>query len=746
MKTIRSIFSVLLTAAVMTLSACGGGSNDVKLTLSVQPTTMSFEAAAASSTANITSNTSWTATPGADWISVSPSSGSGNGEVKISVNANTGNMRSAIVTIAAKGVTSKQVSVTQMSAGETSLVPISSESDGTKRASTTYQLLVYSFCDSNGDGIGDFAGITSKMDYFDALGVTGLWLSPIHPSSSYHAYDVTDYYSVNPLYGTEADFKAMIDAAHAHGIEIYLDYVLNHSGKDNLWFKQALADASSPYRDYYFISSKPSSDYSKFPMLTGTKYNAGEWKQATSASATLTIKKTDEAESTGNSNWNLWFWQEGKDGEALKFKDNGDGTYSLVKKISGNCGMLVRKYLNWDAGSKYGAAGSPTLKEGEALTLAADGTDINFTGNGSNYRIELANVSGAETIYYMGCFSDWMPDLNYGDLSTCETYPSFVDIAASADKWINMGVDGLRLDAVKHICGGISSWNNASNRTFLKKWYDHCNATYKAAGHSGDMFMVGEVFNEYNDSGAPYKTYLEALPSVFDFSFWWRLSEALNKYNGSSFVSNLAAQEKVYDEAGGIASLKLSNHDEDRTGEVLGKSAAKEKQAAAILLTAPGKPFIYQGEELGYYGSKGGGDEYVRTPMNWNGGAWADGQLSGKIVSELKGKAYSVDAQDSDANSILKVYKDFSGVRNTYPAMAEGSMTACSFAESAIAAWYMSDSAGNRMLVVHNVSNATKTIKVSDDMSKPVAVLGSGTVSSGNLTLFANSSVVFKLY
>ena len=84
---------------------------------------------------------------------------------------------------------------------------------------------------------------------------------------------------MNPLYGTEADFKAMIDAAHAHGIEIYLDYVLNHSGKGNPWFKQALADASSPYRDYYFISSKPSSDYSKFPMLTGTSYNSGEWKQ-----------------------------------------------------------------------------------------------------------------------------------------------------------------------------------------------------------------------------------------------------------------------------------------------------------------------------------------------------------------------------------------------------------------------------------------------------------------------------------
>ncbi|MBQ4175227.1 MAG: hypothetical protein II597_10590, partial [Prevotella sp.] len=70
-----------------------------------------------------------------------------------------------------------------------------------------------------------------------------------HPSDSYHAYDVTDYFSVNPLYGTEQDFKDLIDAAHAKGIKIYMDYVLNHSGKGNAWFKEALADPSSPYRD-----------------------------------------------------------------------------------------------------------------------------------------------------------------------------------------------------------------------------------------------------------------------------------------------------------------------------------------------------------------------------------------------------------------------------------------------------------------------------------------------------------------
>ncbi len=88
---------------------------------------------------------------------------------------------------------------------------------GQKQGNITYQLLIYSFADSDGDGIGDFNGIKSKLDYLDALGVSAIWLSPAHPADSYHGYDVQDYSAVNPKYGTEADFKALIDAAHAKG-------------------------------------------------------------------------------------------------------------------------------------------------------------------------------------------------------------------------------------------------------------------------------------------------------------------------------------------------------------------------------------------------------------------------------------------------------------------------------------------------------------------------------------------------
>ncbi|MBR2225717.1 MAG: hypothetical protein IJ884_08075, partial [Bacteroidales bacterium] len=271
--------------------------------------------------------------------------------------ANTGEDRTGSITV--KGSSTVTVSVVQSGR----ILP------NPESFATTYQLLIYSFADSDGDGVGDFKGIQNKLDYLESLGIKALWLSPAHPSDSYHAYDVTDYYTVNPLYGTEQDFKNLIDAAHAKGIKIYMDYVLNHSGKGNTWFKEALADPSSKYRDYYFFSSNPSVDYKNFPMLSGTTYQSGEWKLTTSGSPKLTISKTSDKISTGNCDWNLWFWQEGKDGQALRFTDNHDGTYTLVIEVIDNCGMLVRKYMNWDAGSKFGASGSGTLTEGKEMDL-----------------------------------------------------------------------------------------------------------------------------------------------------------------------------------------------------------------------------------------------------------------------------------------------------------------------------------------------------------------------------------------
>ena len=98
-----------------------------------------------------------------------------------------------------------------------------------------YSLFVRSFADSDGDGTGDFDGITEQLDYLYDLGIRGLWLLPVFPSPSYHGYDVDDYYDVNPDYGTMQDFEELLAACHERGISVMLDITFNHSSSTNKW-------------------------------------------------------------------------------------------------------------------------------------------------------------------------------------------------------------------------------------------------------------------------------------------------------------------------------------------------------------------------------------------------------------------------------------------------------------------------------------------------------------------------------
>ena len=117
-----------------------------------------------------------------------------------------------------------------------------------------YIIYPESFKDSNGDGIGDLNGITSKLDYLKDLGVNLLWICPIFKSPmDDNGYDVSDYYQINPEYGTNADFDNLIKQAHARGIHILIDFVLNHTSDQHAWFQKALKDPNSEERDYYFF-------------------------------------------------------------------------------------------------------------------------------------------------------------------------------------------------------------------------------------------------------------------------------------------------------------------------------------------------------------------------------------------------------------------------------------------------------------------------------------------------------------
>ena len=136
-----------------------------------------------------------------------------------------------------------------------------------------YEIFVYSFCDSNGDGIGDLQGVISKLDYLEELGVNGIWFMPIHPSQSYHKYDVRDYYDIDPDYGTLEDMEQLLAACSERGIKVITDLVLNHTGNDHEWFQTACDYLRSlpagaepdldacPYVGYYYFSRESGPNY-----------------------------------------------------------------------------------------------------------------------------------------------------------------------------------------------------------------------------------------------------------------------------------------------------------------------------------------------------------------------------------------------------------------------------------------------------------------------------------------------------
>ena len=715
------------------------------VTFTVQPSSLEFTAAGGSQSLALTTDSqSWKATVSSgEWATVSPASGTGSRTLTVTVPAHEGERRMVTVSFSdasgAKG--SAIVSIVQDAASEVgTIVPNPAAFDNKKRASTTYQLLIYSFADSNGDGVGDFKGIQDKLDYLDGLGVAALWLSPAHPTSSYHGYDVDDYYTVNPLFGTEQDFKNLIDAAHARDIKIYMDYVLNHSGSNNSWFKQALADPSCKYRDYYVFSDNPTADVAagKIDNYGGAKTpGMGEWHSITSGdkgykgrlhfkldwnAKTITVTESTEAAQTSNASAKIWLYF----GDNVGLYETSSNVYEITYEVNTSWGFLVRtSTTSWDNGTKWGGNGG-------AITL---GTPYSLNSNPAN-----DIIFGGSTSYYFASFATSMPDLNYGPYASASESGAFQDIAATADKWIKLGVDGFRLDAVIW----IYQEQVMANQSFLKQWYDHCNATYQAQGHSDSIFMVGEAWKDHNTE----KLYYKGIPSCFEFEYFDLLTKAVSG-NAGNYVTtvNRYLSDHSSQRTDAITSLFMTNHDQNRAAESLGRNAAKEKQAAAMLLTTPGKPFIYQGEELGYYGKKDGGDEYVRTPVLWDnaGKDCAKKGVNNKVDNAMLTSSISVEAQDADANSLLTVYKTWSRLRNTYPALDDGTMTVAPCNGSTVAAWYMTGTDGSKLLVIHHGGATANAITVSDDMSHPIALLGTASVSGKTLKLGANSSVVFQL-
>ncbi|MBQ6508407.1 MAG: hypothetical protein IJI07_02935 [Flexilinea sp.] len=145
------------------------------------------------------------------------------------------------------------------------IVPVSGEDGSAMFVNNWYEIFVRSFQDSNGDGLGDLPGVIERLDYLEDMGYNGIWLMPVMPSPSYHKYDVTDYLSIDPEYGSLADMQRLVSEVHARGMKIILDLPLNHSSLQHPWFLAA-AEAIYSGKDSTFI------DYYNFRQSPGDKY------------------------------------------------------------------------------------------------------------------------------------------------------------------------------------------------------------------------------------------------------------------------------------------------------------------------------------------------------------------------------------------------------------------------------------------------------------------------------------------
>ena len=399
-----------------------------------------------------------------------------------------------------------------------------------------YEIFVRSFYDSDGDGTGDFQGLTEKLDYLndgnptttDDLGITGIWLMPINVSPSYHGYDVTDYYDINPDYGTLDDFKIFLEEAHNRGIAVIMDLVINHSSSRHPWF-EASTDPSSEYRDFY------------------------NWQDTRPPSA----------------DWHKW---------------------------------------------------NPTDD------------------------------------YYYGLFWEGMPDLNLSNETVTK------EIYQIAEFWLSdIGVDGFRLDAAKHL---IEDGANISNTPETHEWWKGFRTFYEDV--SPNAMTIGEIW----DISANVIEYLEGdeLDLAFNFDLAATYVRAANTGISTQLNTIISKDAERY------PSLQfgsfLTNHDQNRLMSQI-KDEDKNKIAAALMLTGPGVPFLYYGEEIGMVGSKP--DENIRTAMQWTNKANA-GFTTGRpwrINDDYFGNV-SVSYQTEKSDSLLSWYRQLIHLRNEHAALRVG--------------------------------------------------------------------------
>lgn len=454
-----------------------------------------------------------------------------------------------------------------------------------------YEIFVRSFCDSNGDGIGDLNGIISKLDYLADLGIEAIWLTPIHPSPSYHKYDVVDYYDIEPEYGTMDDFRRLLAGAHERGIAIYLDLIVNHTSTLHPWFQEARESKDNPYRHFYW-----------------------------------------------------WMTQDQIDHLGISERETSDDSQIVYP---------------WHANP------------------------------------------GDEEKYY-GLFYKGMPDLNYHSEELREEIGKIVRF------WLNdVGVDGFRLDAARHIYPDWDPEKSVSFWEFFAKIVADANP---------NAFLVGEVWAD-TEEVAPY---FRSLDATFHFDLSFALQRMLTAGLDEQLIDKLLASFNLFQKYNPlfINAIMLTNHDQERIGSVVGRNVEKIKLAASILLTLPGQPYLYYGEEIGMLGSKP--DPYIREPFIWTADPedpqltrWIDAQFTTlKTIAPLSQQA-------GDPFSVFTHYKTLVHLRKREPALHQilaPNLQALRLGNEQLLG-YFRPHVDRSLVVIHNLGDTEVTFTMPEDKS-----------------------------
>jgi len=450
-----------------------------------------------------------------------------------------------------------------------------------------YQLHVKSFADSNADGIGDFPGLTSKLDHLASLGVDCLWLQPMYPSPfKDDGYDISDYTSIHPGYGTRQDFEAFLSQAHARGLRVIIELVLNHTSDQHAWFQEARSSTANRRREWYV------------------------WSET-------------------------------------------DDRYRGVRII-----FIDTELSNW--------AWDPVSKS-----------------------------------YYWHRFFSHQPDLNYDNPEVRE------EIWEVMKFWLNLGVDGFRVDAVPYLIEreGTSCENLPETHAVLKELRARLDA------HFTGKVLLAEA-NMWPEDVRPYFGAGDEFHMSFHFPIMPRMFMALRLEDRKPLIDIIERTPNIPDSC--QWGIFLRNHDEltlEMVTEVerqyMWDEYAKDPRArinlgirrrlaplvdgdrrrielmSGLLMSLPGSPILYYGDEIGmgdnvYLGDRNG----VRTPMQWNGGLNAG--FSGAdperlwlplISNAVYGyQAVNVESQERNSTSLLNWTRRLIEVRRHSKVFGRGSL------------------------------------------------------------------------